>query len=132
MMLTQRSEDYSKLSKSTLNLSPEILSVDIVDYNGDFLARSVKPNIKDTLGIDTNLAKRWAMWTVLLVGLAKQFDDVLTETQFIVIGRKNFKRLLIPLPSHDIVLGLVLSRSAEASEFNDKIRMFLKSGSQNG
>src|SRR5487761_679569 len=126
----QRSENYAKLSEDILGLESEILSVDVVDYNGDYLARSVKPSIKDIVGLDRNLAKRWAAWAVLLVGLSKQFDEVLSEAEFIVIGRKNFERILIPVPSLDIVIGLVVARSGATSELNNKVRRFLKSNSQ--
>ena len=129
--IMQRSEDYSKLSEDILNVDSRILAVDIVDYSGDFLARAIRPTVKDVLGADRNLARRWAAWSTLLVGLSKQFDDVLSETEFIVIGRKNFKRLLIPLPARDIVVSLVLVRSTETSEINDRIRSFIMPSSHN-
>ena len=122
----QRSEDYWKLGEDILASDSQILAVDIVDYSGDFLARAIKPNVKDVLGLDKNLAKRWAAWSLLLVGLSKQFDDVLSEAEVIVIGRKEFKRLLIPLPSEDIVLSLVLPRPTETSGIYDRIRNLMK------
>ncbi len=122
----QRSKDYWRLCEDILASDSQILAIDIVDSSGDFLARSIRPNVKDVLGLDKNLAKRWAAWSMLLVGLSKQFDDVLSEAEFIVIGRKEFKRLLIPLSSEDIVLSLVLPRQTDSSVIYDRIGNLMK------
>lgn len=115
------------LAKEILGVDPHILEVKIIHENGEIEATASKPGENNRFDFDKNTNEQWGTWSIITIGLLGQFDKVLSETEYVTIGRKNYKAMLIPISSSSlkILIGLVLERSVETNLINDKVRALL-------
>ena len=105
-----------RVSDNILSLYDWILAVSIMDMRGNILAAKSKQSFKDTFGVirDGEESGRTLAFTIL--SLVNQVRDVFGDAQAIITIHKNCKLMLLPMPSYEILVGLVIHSSANAED----------------
>ncbi len=95
-----------------------ILGVSLIDRKGNTLSAKSTDSFRKSFGLarrdgdeNSNYGGTLAIATLSVVN---QVRDIFGEPQAIITVHKDCKLMLIPLPSYDILAGLVLKRQADA------------------
>lgn len=110
-----------KQAQEILNTDERILACHIIDEKGIFVSQAAAEGYTDQLNSDRELAQKWGAWLAVLIGLVRQFDSTLSEVEYLVIARKRFTGLIMPLGQY-AVAGIVLPKGANAHEIAEKVR----------
>ena len=116
-----------RIAYDILSMNDEILSVSIMDTNGNILAATSKDSFKEAFGVTRDGDKYGGTLAVAALAVANEVKDVFKEAQAIISIHENCKLMLLPIPSHEILIGFVLQRSvnAEGYDFANKIERLL-------
>ena len=120
--LQKKEIDYQKLNDTLIELDQGILASSILSLtDGNIIVRSIRRGYERKLALDKKSEEMWGVWAVTLVGTARQADKVLTEMEYIVIGRKDFKALLMPFDDRGIIVRLTLKREADSFQIKGSV-----------
>jgi hypothetical protein len=105
-----------RASDNILSLYDSILAVSIMDMRGNILAANSKQSFKDTFGVTRDGEEYGGTLAFTILSLVNQVSDVFGDVQAIITIHKNCKLMLLPMPSYEILVGLVIHSSANAED----------------
>jgi hypothetical protein len=105
-----------RISDNILSLYDWILAVSIMDMRGNILAAKSKQSFKDTFGVIRDGEESGGTLAFTILSLVNQVSDVFGDVQAIITIHKNCKLMLLPMPSYEILVGLVIHSSANAED----------------
>ena len=117
-MVIITSSTAEKISDDILSTNEEILALSIMNMRGNILAAKSKESFKKAFGVTRYGDKYGGTLAVAALAMANEVKDVFGEAQAIITIHKNCKLMLLPVPSCEILLGLVLQRSVNAEDHN--------------
>jgi hypothetical protein len=117
-MVIISSSTAERISDEILSTNDEIPAVSIMDMRGNILAAKSKESFKKAFGVTRYGDKYGGTLAVAALAVANEVKDVFGEAQAIITIYKNCKLMLLPVPSYEILLGLVLQRSVNAEDHN--------------
>jgi hypothetical protein len=95
-----------------------ILSTSIIDMSGNILSAKSRESFNKTFGLSRDGGKYGGTLAVTVFSLVNQVRNIAGETRAIITVNKNCKMMLLPLPSCQIMVGLVLESSINAEDDN--------------
>ena len=107
-----------RVSDDILSTNDEILAISIMDIRGNILAAKSKESFKEAFGVTRDGDKYGGSLAVAALAVANEVKDVVGEAQAIIAIYKNCKMMLLPIPSHEVLVGLVLQPSVNAEGYN--------------
>jgi len=118
-------DNPSDLAEKLLLIDDDIRVASITTVHGQILARTSKR------GHVTNFSKsqldKYGGWNAILISVAKQFDNEIATLDFLVLGRPDFKGVLIPFDSQGFILGFTLEKGADVVLIVQKAREYVRS-----
>jgi hypothetical protein len=116
--MTATSTEAQNIVQDILSSNHEILSAALIDRSGQIIAGESRASFKErfeigNLGGSTSYGGTLAIATLSVVNEAKA---AFGEPQAITTIHKSCKLMLIPMLSYDILIGLVLERSANVDD----------------
>jgi hypothetical protein len=87
------------------------------------LATKAKESFRKAFGLfyPQSGVKYGATLSLAALGVANEIREFAGQAQSIITTYEKFKMMLLPMPAYDIVVGLVLDRSANAEGYSNKI-----------
>jgi hypothetical protein len=107
-----------RIAYDVLSTNDEILAISIMDTRGNILAAISKESFKETFGVTRDGDKYGGSLAVAALAVANEVKDVVGEAQALITIYKNCKMILLPIPSHEILVGFVLQLSVNAEDYN--------------
>jgi hypothetical protein len=107
-----------RIAYDILSTNDEILAISIMDTRGNILAAISKESFKETFGVTRDGDKYGGSLAVAALAVANEVKDVVGEAQALITIYKNCKMMLLPIPSHEILVGFVLQLSVNAEDYN--------------
>jgi hypothetical protein len=117
MSLTTRSAEI--IVHTVLSNYDEILGISIMNMNGNMLAADSKEAFRETFLITEDRANYGGTLAVEALSVVNETRNVFGRTKAIITIHENCKLMLLPVPSFQLLVGVVLERSANAE--NHKI-----------
>jgi hypothetical protein len=116
-----------RLAYEILSTNDEILAISIMDMRGNIIAATSKESFKEDFGVSREGDKYGGSLAVAALAVANEVKDVAGEAQALITIYKNCKMMLLPMPSHEILVGFVLQPSVNAEDYNiaNKIEILL-------
>ena len=105
-----------RVSDNILSLYDWILAVSIMDMRGNILTANSKQSFKDTFGVTRDGEEYGGTLAFTILSLVNQVRDVFGDAQAIITIHKNCKLMLLPMPSYEILVGLVIHSSVNAED----------------
>jgi hypothetical protein len=105
------------LVNNILSRNDGILSTSIIDMKGNILATKSKEDFKETVGVTQKGEKYGIPLVATVLGLIQLARNVIQEAKAVITIHENGKLMLLPLPSLQILVGLVLQRSVNAEDY---------------
>lgn len=116
MNMISVSLSVQRISDDILSLDDAILSVSIIDARtGSTLAVSSKTSFKNQFEITDSERKNSGTWAIVILGLVREVRNTFGDTKAIISVHKKCKLILIP--SHLLLIGLVVQRSTNAEDY---------------
>ena len=107
-----------RIAYDILSTNDEILAISIMDMRGNILAAKSKESFKEAFGVTRDGDKYGGTLAVAAFSVANEIKDVVGEAQALISIYKNCKMMLLPIPSHEILVGFVLQLSVNAEDYN--------------
>ena len=101
-----------------LSSKNEILSISIIDMKGNILATKSKEYFKEVLGVTQNGDKYGITLVAAVFGMIQLARNVMEEAKAVTTIHEHCKVMLLPLPSFQILVGLILQNSVNAEDYN--------------
>ena len=116
-----------RIAYEILSTNDEILALSIMDMRGNIIAATSKKSFKEDFGVSREGDKYGGSLAVAALAVANEVKDVAGEAQALITIYKNCKMMLLPMPSHEILVGFVLQPSVNAEDYNiaNKIEILL-------
>lgn len=119
--LTGEMSMLDELSKDIIKLAG-IKTLIFVDEHGRALYRRVREGVGSGFDTDSTRIGTIASRAFLLLKTAVADDSCLGETQFIVVGRKEFKAIFMLIQPLEIILRVTVDKDVEARTISDQVR----------
>src|SRR5215210_8481456 len=110
--------EAEKIAADILSANEEILAISILDMSGNILAAKSKESFKQAFGVTRDGDRYGGSLAVSALAVANEVKDIFGEAQAIIAIYKNCKMMLLPIPSSQILVGLVLQPSVSAEGYN--------------
>ena len=117
-MVIINSSAAERISDEILSTNDEILSISIMDVRGNILAAKSKEYFRQVFGVTRDGDKYGGTLAVAALAVANEVKDIVGEAQALITTYKDCKMMLLPIPSYEILIGLVLQRSVNAEDYN--------------
>jgi hypothetical protein len=116
-----------RIAYEILSTNEEILAISIMDMRGNIIAATSKESFKEDFGVSREGDKYGGSLAVAALAVANEVKDVAGEARALITIYKNCKMMLLPMPSHEILVGFVLQPSVNAEDYNiaSKIEILL-------
>jgi hypothetical protein len=122
-----RPNNHTKMTKDILSMDHAIDAVSIMDMRGNTLSSASKDSLYSTKYQITKDIKNMAgSWAIVVLGMTQRMDQSFGSTEAIVSLHKKSKLVLVPVPSHQVLIGLVVYRSSNEEYIIEKIRTLLE------
>ncbi|MDQ3852966.1 MAG: hypothetical protein M3299_09045 [Thermoproteota archaeon] len=107
-----------KIAQDILSLDDKILLVSIRDYwSGDSLAVKSRESFKERFRVNRLEGSRFSgSLAVAALAVVNEVVDVFGEIKAIITLHEDCKLMLLPMPSHEVLIGLVLEHSPDTEE----------------
>jgi hypothetical protein len=105
------------LVNNILSRNDRILSTSVIDMKGNILATKSKEDFKETVGVTQQGEKYGVTLVATVLGLLQLARNIIQEAKAVITIHENGKLMLLPLPSLQILVGLVLQRSVNAEDY---------------
>jgi hypothetical protein len=112
MSMTTRSAET--IVHTVLSSYDEILGISIMDMKGDMLAADSKEAFRETFVITEDRANYGGTLAVQALSVVNETRNVFGKTKAIITIHENCKLMLLPVPAFQLLVGVVLERSANA------------------
>jgi hypothetical protein len=99
-----------RIADDILSTNDEILAISVIDMKGNVLAGKSKESFNKAFRLNVDGDKYGATLAVGILSLVNEVKDTFGEAQAIITIHKNCKLMLLPVPSYEILVGLVLQR----------------------
>jgi hypothetical protein len=114
------SSDAVKIVEGILSSNDKILAVSIIDKKReDVLSAKSRQSFKEAFGVASDGAGYGATLAIATLNVVNEVRDIFGEAQAIITIHDDCKLTLLPIPSFDILVGLVVERSVNVED--DKI-----------
>jgi hypothetical protein len=114
------SSDAVKIVDGILSSNDKILAVSIIDKKReDVLSAKSRQSFKEAFGVASDGAGYGATLAIATLNVVNEVRDIFGEPQAIITIHDDCKLTLLPIPSFDILVGLVVERSVNVED--DKI-----------
>ena len=114
------SSEAEKIVDGILSSNDKILAVSIIDKKReDILSAKSRQSFKDAFGVASDGAGYGATLAIATLSVVNEVRDIFGEAQAIITIHDDCKLMLVSMPSHDILFGLVVERSVNVED--DKI-----------
>jgi hypothetical protein len=110
------SADAETLSDDILSNNKDILAISIMDMRGNILAANSKESFKQAFAISRDRAKYGGTLAVAALAVVNETRNIFGASKAIITIHKNCKLMLIPVPSYQLLVGLVLQRSVNTED----------------
>ena len=110
------SADAETLSDDILSNNKDILAISIMDMRGNILAANSKESFKQAFAISRDRAKYGGTLAVAALAVVNETRNIFGASKAIIAIHKNCKLMLIPVPSYQLLVGLVLQRSVNTED----------------
>src|SRR5215210_9245763 len=107
----------------------KILSISIIDARGggeNFLATKSIESFEKTFGVLQEGRKYGGSLAIAALSIANEVREVAGETTALTTTYKKCKMMLIPIPSYEILVGLVLKRGAVVAVDEDELVNYIE------
>ena len=104
-----------RIADDILSTNDEILAISLMDKKGNILAAKSKDYFKKAFRVTVDGDKYGAALAVGILSLVNEVKEVFGEAQSIITIHKNCKLMLLPMPSYELLVGLVLDRDYNIS-----------------
>jgi hypothetical protein len=99
-----------RIADDILSTNDEILAISIIDKKGNVLAGKSKESFNKAFRLNVDGDKYGATLAVGILSLVNEVKNTFGEAQAIITIHKNCKLMLLPVPSYEILVGLVIQR----------------------
>ena len=110
-----------RIVDEVLSSNDEILGLSIIDMKGNILATKSKESFKKAFRVTGDVDKYGAALAVGIFSLVNEVKEMFGEPQAIITIHKNCKLMLLPIPSFQILVGLVLQRDYNIASKIEKL-----------
>jgi hypothetical protein len=110
------SNDAESIAGDVLSIHDEILGISIMDKKGNILAANSKESFEEAFGATEDRVKYGATLAIGIYTLVNELKDMFGEARAIVTVHENCKLMLLPVPSFQLLVGLVFQRSVNAED----------------
>jgi hypothetical protein len=100
-----------------LSTNTEILAVSITDMKGNILAANSE-YLRKALGVSVDGEKYDSALVASALGLIHVTRNIIEEARAVITIHKDCKLMWLPIPSFQILVGLVLPSSVNAEDHN--------------
>jgi hypothetical protein len=115
--MADTSSDAEKIVVGILSSNDKILAVSIIDKKrGNILAAKSRQSFKDGFRVTSDGAGYGATLAIATLSVVNEVRDSFGEPQAIITIHKDCKLMLLSMPSHDILVGLVVERSVNVED----------------
>ncbi|HKG72165.1 MAG TPA: hypothetical protein VKA87_09700 [Nitrososphaeraceae archaeon] len=104
-----------KIVDAILSSNDKMLLVSIRGWSGNLIAVKSRDSFKERFfGVSRLIGTRYSgSLTIATLSLVNEAKDVFGEAQAIITLYKDCKVMLLPMPSHQILIGLAIERSSD-------------------
>ncbi len=117
-MVVISSSAAKRIVDDILLTSDEILAISIIDKKGNILAAKSKESFKEAFEVSEDGDRYGATLAIGILSLVNEVKEIVGEAQAIITIHRNCKMMLLPRPSHKILVGFVLQPSVNAEDYN--------------
>ena len=110
------STDAERIAGDVLSIHDEILGISIMDMRGNILAANSKESFNEAFGEAEDREKYGATLAIGVLTLVNEQKDMFGEAQSIITTHENCKLMLLPVPSFQLLVGLVFQRSVNVED----------------
>src|ERR687886_1856660 len=110
------SADAETLSDDILSNNEDILGISIMDMRGNMLASKSKDSFKQAFVVSPDRAKYGGTLAVAALAVVNETRNIFGASKAIITIHENCKLMLIPVPSYQLLVGLVLRRSINTED----------------
>jgi hypothetical protein len=110
------SADAETLSDDILSNNVDILGTSIMDMRGNMLASKSKESFKQAFVVSQDRAKYGGTLAVAALAVVNETRNIFGASKAIITIHENCKLMLIPVPSYQLLVGLVLRRSVNTED----------------
>lgn len=116
-----------RIAYDILYTNNEILAISIMNKKGNILAAISKESFKEDFGVSRDGERYGGSLAVAALAVANEIKDVAGEAQALITIYKKCKMMLLPIPSHEILVGFVLPTSVNVEDYSilNKIKVLL-------
>jgi hypothetical protein len=115
--MTVTSSDAERISDHILSNDDKILSISIMDMKGNVLAAKSREAFNKSFGVSSqDRAKYGGTLAVAALAVVNETRNIFGGVKAIITIHENCKLMLLPIPSFQILVGLVLQRSVNADD----------------
>jgi hypothetical protein len=115
------SSDAERIADNVLSSNDEILGISIIDMKGNILAAKSKESFKKAFRLTADVDKYGATLAVGIFSLVNEVKEFFGEAEAISTIHKNCKLVMLPIPSYQILVGLVLQRDYNIASKIEKL-----------
>lgn len=110
------SSDAESIADAVLSTHDEILGISIMDMRGNVLAANSKEAFRESFPASQDRAKYGGTIAVAIIGLVNLIRSIFGGAEAIITVHENCKLMLLPVPSFQLLVGLVFHRSVNAED----------------
>jgi hypothetical protein len=110
------SGDAETISDDILSSNDEILGISIMDMRGNILAANSKESFKEAFAVSRDRAKYGGTLAVAALAVVNETRNIFGAAKAIITIHENCKLMLVPVPTHQLLIGLVLQRSVNTED----------------
>jgi hypothetical protein len=119
MVIIITSRAAERIADEILSTNEEILAISIIDQRkGNILVSKPKESFTKAFGVFQEGPKYGGSLAISALSIANEVREIAGEAQSIITTYEKCKMMLLPIPSYEIVVGLVLQRSVNAEDYN--------------
>jgi hypothetical protein len=109
------SSSAERIADDVLSTNDEILAISIMDMKGNVLAAKSKEAFNESFGVSSqDRAKYGGTLAIAALAVVNETRNIFGGVKAIITIHENCKLMLLPIPSFQILVGLVLQRSVNA------------------
>jgi hypothetical protein len=110
------SGDAETISDDILSSNDEIVGISIMDMRGNILAANSKESFKEAFAVSRDRAKYGGTLAVAALAVVNETRNIFGAAKAIITIHENCKLMLVPVPTHQLLIGLVLQRSVNTED----------------
>ena len=110
------SSQAERIADDILSTYDEILGISIMDMRGNILAANSTEAFREAFAVSRDRAKYGGAVAVAVLGLVNNIRTIFGAAKAIITVHENCKLMLLPVPSFQLLVGLVLMKSVNAED----------------